>query len=56
LAEENLKHIPGGDNGTFQRISGCPSLLALTALWWELMKTETHVTAFPFNAFVNSDE
>jgi hypothetical protein len=32
LAEENLKHIPGGDNGTFQRLSGCPSLLAPTAV------------------------
>jgi hypothetical protein len=56
LAEENLKDIPSGDNGTFQGLSGCPSLLTPTALWWELLKTETHITVFPSNAFVNSNE
>ena len=56
LAEENLKDIPSGDNGTFQGLSGCPNLLTPTALWWELLKTETHITVFPSNAFVNSNE
>jgi hypothetical protein len=55
LAEENLKRIPGGNNGTFQRLSRCPSLLAPTALWWELLKTENQITVFTSNAFVNSD-